>query len=279
MRGAASLAWLLLCLAPALAAQECDDARTRQLLQVGYPAAGSSGNEPLVLVESETRFTLTAACKAWPARPEFTLLAVQLEGPGDSIEGVSRGDLEVLVISNGNDVVRYRHRESHVLDGDAIFVDRLALDTAPYRLAPGVIAFGVRIGRRNMSQPNPFYSSSLRLYSVDDAKPGAGGLRLVLRDLEVDSSAGEWDMQCAGQHGEASRTLAIDPARRHHGMADLIVRGKSVETTSAWVGEECVDRKVEQAASPLRLEFDGQAYLVPEALQGMDDDYAPGTPL
>ena len=275
MRGTASLAWLLLCVAPALAAQQCNDERTRELLRIGYPAAESSNNEPPLLVEGDTSLRLTAACKVWPARPEFTLLAVQLEGPGDSVEGVSRGDLEVLVISNGPDRVRYRHRESHVLDGDAIFVDRVQLDTAPYRLSAGVIAFGVRIGRRNGSQPNPFYSSSLRLYAVDDAKPGAEGLHLVLRDLEMDSSAAEWDIQCTGQRGEASRTLAINAARLHHGLADLIVRGKSVETNSVRVGEECVDRMVKKTASPFRLQFDGRAYRLPDALKGMDDDYAP----
>lgn len=273
---AAWLASALLGLVPSLAAQECDEARTRDLLRVGYPVAESSGNEPPVLLEGDTRLSLSAVCKVWPARPEFTLLAVQLEGPGDSVEGVSRGDLEVLVVSNGQDQVRYRHRESHVLDGDAIFVDRLELDTAPYRLSPGVLAFGVRVGRRNMSQPNPFHSSSLRLYAVDDASPGATGLRPLLRDLEMDSSAAEWDMQCAGQRGEASRTLAIDPARRHHGMADLLVRGKSLETTSVLVGAECVDRTVQTVATPFRLQFDGQAYRVPSALRGMDDDYAPG---
>jgi hypothetical protein len=126
----------------------------------------------------------------------------------------------------------------------------------------------VRIGRRNMSQPNPFYSSSLRLYAVDGARQDADGLRLVLRNLEVDYSASDWDMQCAGQHAKTSRTLAIDPARRHHGLADLIVRGKSAETSSVLVGAECVDRTVQQAAPPLRLEFDGHAYRVPRGPAG-----------
>lgn len=268
------LTWIALCMAPSLAAQECDDARAQDLLRAAYPAAESADDGSLVLAEGGISYQLTAACKVWPARPEFTLLAVNLQGPDDREQGISQGDLEVLVVSNGQDQVRYRHRDAHVLDGDAIFVDGVGLDTARYRLSAQIMAFGVRIGRRNMSQPNPFHLTTLRLYALDPGLAQEQGLRLVLRDLEVESSGGEWDMRCAGERNEISRTLAIDAAKEQHGLADLMVRGKATAITSRLEGEECVDQQVVRVEPARRLRFDGGTYPIPDALQGLDEDYA-----
>jgi hypothetical protein len=269
------LAGVLLCITPALAAQECDETRTHALLLGAYPAAEADADNALHLTEGDVQRRLTAVCKVWPARPQFTLLAVNLEGQQDADQGLSHGDLEVLVVANDDDQVRYRQRQANLLDGDAIFVDGLSLDTAPYQLSSAVMAFGVRIARRNLSQPNPFYSISLRLYAVDTTLSAGQELQLVLRNLEVESSGGEWDMQCAGERSETLRTLAIKSARPQQRFHDMVVRGKVTETTSAQVGAECEEAQHVQPEPAHVLVFDGQSYPVPEALQGLDDDYAP----
>lgn len=93
-------------------------------------------------------------CKTWPARHEFTLVAVPLM-TSQTADG-NEGDIELLVVDSDNLEFVQRLRLPDLLTDDAIFVSGVAFDTAYYRLSRSDIAFGLRIERRGSSRPNPF---------------------------------------------------------------------------------------------------------------------------
>ncbi|MGG5873531.1 hypothetical protein [Pseudomonas peli] len=200
--------------------------------------------------------TELSICKVWPARPHLTLLAASLVRAEDDGHGYS--DLEVLVLDTVSQAIVARHVEPNLLDWDAIFVDGLEFDTAPYRLREGDLAFGLRIKRRNMSRPNPFYETSLSLYELQSQR-----LRPVLSGLVMDSSGGEWDTRCAGEFSDTKGLLIITERPGNKGYRDLLLKQSRVESRVAEVAGECETVEESTRRVQFRIEYDEQRYLLP----------------
>jgi hypothetical protein len=236
---------------------QADDCR-QQLpawLEQAYP--GQAQGQPLH--DERGNFRLSAElsiCKVWPARPHLTLLAVSLVRT--EADGYGESDLEVLVLDNASRAIVARHIEPNLLGWDAIFVDGLEFDTAPYRLREGDLAFGIRVKRRNMSRPNPFYETSLNLYELQ-----AQHLRPVLNELVMDRSGGEWDTRCAGEFSATRGVLVITERLGKQGYHDLLLKQNRVESRMAEVAGECETVEESTHRVQFRIEYDEQRYLLP----------------
>ncbi|WP_175252721.1 hypothetical protein [Pseudomonas sp. BMW13] len=195
-------------------------------------------------------------CKVWPARPHLTLVAVPLLREEHDDHGQS--DLEVLLLDSARQDVVARLIEPNRLDWDAIFVDGIEFDTAPYRLRAQDLAFGVRIKRRNGSAPNPFHETELNLYELDGQQ-----LRSVLSELVVQRSGGEWDTHCAGEFSESTGVVIITERVGHVGYRDLQLRMSAIHSRSAEVAGDCQTVERSTQRSRYTIEYGDERYLLP----------------
>ncbi len=194
------------------------------------------------------------------AQAALTLLATPVWRDGGDND-TREGDVDILVIDTDTLAPRAWTVLPGALDSDAIFFDGMQLDTARYQLAPGTLAFGLRVQRRNGSGPNPFSEEQLQLLAMQAGTLRALGPPMVLRRFQA-----EWDTRCAGESTEVSRTVAVGPKGKH-GMADLVLRERRVSTHSWMDGEECRDQDTPVEGERHVLRHDGRQYVVPEALR------------
>lgn len=240
------------------------------IIAQAYPAAGKT---------SETEFSIDGAtirlpeadegfggrrhaivCRVWPSWPERLLVAVPLIA--EESETLTTGDLELLVLDASTLKVQQRLRLKERIVDDAIQTKSITFDTARYQLAPGQIAFGVRMAKEGSSRVNPFEEVGLSLYAIE-----AGELKPVLDGIVVVSSGGEWDGNCAGTFDRTTRTLAMGKNGRN-GYADIVATEKSSSRTTAVDDKgECGEQSRKSDAASIRLVYDGKRYSVPEAMK------------
>jgi len=197
-----------------------------------------------------------SVCKVWPARPGLTLIAMpQVRAEHDSH---GEADLEVLVLDNDRQAFVARLVEPNLLDWDAIFIDKLTFDTAPYRLRGDDLAFAVRISRRNWSRMNPFRETELTLYELKEE-----GLRSLMGALVVESFGGERDDDCTASFGEAKGVLIVTGQVGRDGYRDLIFKRTHTGRRMVAVDGECQTIEDDPRSSQFRIEYDEERYLLP----------------
>ncbi|VVE09461.1 hypothetical protein PIN31115_02539 [Pandoraea iniqua] len=239
------IASALLC-APLLAHADCQDhfKAWAQTLQPG-----------------RTVDTDVAACKVWPANPAQTLAVLPLPQKG-STDDDKVYDVEVLVADSQTGKIIAHNFESAAITSDAVQLRSLSLDTAPWRLTPQIVAFGVRATYEGSSRVNPFSQTTVSLYVVDGAK-----LRKVVNNLATQQGGGEWDGNCAGSFSDTSRAVSVGAAGKA-GYAKLIVSEKTVTTTNKPTRNDCASKESTSKGANVTLDYDGSQYIVPKALAG-----------
>ncbi|KQY11196.1 hypothetical protein ASD31_17525 [Rhizobium sp. Root482] len=247
---------------------ECS-ARGADIVRQAYPEAEQVserefkvGGQTITLTKDPDDNPHQLICKTWPARPEFTLVAVPLM-TSQTADG-NEGDIELLVVDSDSLKLKHRLRLPDLLTDDAVFVSGVAFDTAYYRISESEIAFGVRIERRGSSRPNPFGETTLWLFTIDNKE-----LRPVLDNIVVAAHQGEWDTNCAGEFQTIERRLAMGRPQPNR-YSDILVSERKIKTIST-LGQdgECVDDK-DAITTSRRLRFEGGAYQVPENIKGID---------
>jgi len=196
-----------------------------------------------------------AVCKRRPDNPD-TLVAVV---PMSAETGELR-DLQILVIDLPRQTVVARRVERNVLEGDAIYVNAVALDTARYALAPKQRAFGVRIRWKGSSGPNPYSRETLSLYTVSSPR-----IERNLAGLVTWERWGEWDMDCTGTFSSVSRTISVAP--REEGDARLNVTQKTKDERMTKTPTGCATAVVREAVRRRVLSVAGGKYVVPSTMQ------------
>ncbi|MCT7326039.1 MULTISPECIES: PA3715 family protein [Ralstonia] len=266
----------LLCIAGLLlgtqtvhAAEDACAAQVDSAIKQAYPAAKRSGSGYKVdgarIQLPEALNPHAVVCRTWPAHPELTLMAVPLMQQEDADAGTNEGDLELLVLDTGNGSIRQRLRLPARMSDDAVRIRSVTFDTARYVVAPGQIAFGVRIAKEGSSRPNPFSETALWLYTLQGNQ-----LKPVLNGVVVEASGGEWDTNCAGAFEQTKRTLTM-AADTHNGYADIAVsESKSASTNTVDKAGECQTHNAKPQRTTYRLAYDGKQYVVPKALAPLD---------
>ena len=236
---------------------QADDCR--QQLQAWIEMAHPGHLAGQALMDERGRYrvdTGQSICKVWPARPHLTLIALPLVRA--EYDGYGETDLEVLVLDNAKQRFVARLVEPDKLDWDAIYVEGMSFDTAPYRLRKEDIAFGVRISRSGSSRPNPFYETQLNLYQLDTQQ-----LRPLLSELPVRKVWGEWDTNCAGVFSKTEGVIIITDQVGNQGYRDLLLKDTRVERREALVDGECQTVEESTHRYQLPIEFGDERYLLP----------------
>lgn len=235
---------------------EC--AQADAILNQAYPDAVpvEQGN-----LKSDGKDISVSACKVWSAHPALTLALVTLMAP--STADGNLGDLDVLLLDSKSLKPSYRLHLPGYMDDDAIHIDDLSLDTAYYRLAPGIVAFGIRKELSGSSRPDPFGEVDLSLYAIIGGK-----LRTVLNGLAVSSDHGDWDTQCTGTFSNQSAVLSMSKASTN-GFADIDVRGAKEDREDFGNSQQCQTKSDKHSSFSAHLHYDGHKYAVPKDLAAL----------
>ncbi len=200
-----------------------------------------------------------AVCKVNPADSNQVLAALPFAEKVDE-DGQSDYGLDVLVASAANGKIVAHHYQSAAISSDAIQFRALSLDTARYRIAPQLRAFGVRVTYAGSSRVNPFSSTALNLYVLDGSV-----LRQIMNKLEVSNRNGEWDGNCAGDFAKTRRTLSTGIEGKN-GFARLHIDEKVITSHNQNKGDDCQYIESKPATTKFSLDYDGTQYAVPRGL-------------
>lgn len=215
------------------------DSLATQLVQQNWIPPTYDNDDPL----------LAAACKQWPDDPALSVVAVAYRDADDHQPPGERSP-HLLVAKVDTRTGLLRERFDQALSEDAeltVGPNSLWLDTARYRLTPGVRAFGVVVtsAARGASCPDAGYEGLLTL-----VVPEGEHLRPVFTTyLSTWTTVKGVSCSEGFESEQASLTIAIGP-QRSQGYADLIV---SAQVRSDY--DKPVSRTVSQT-----LHYDGNRY-------------------
>ena len=201
-------------------------------------------------------------CKVWPAvqNQAIAVKSTYLADSDDEDVGVFDLDLAIVNASNAKPIATYRKPGAY--NSDAVRFDDLRIDTARYRLAADVRAFGLRSKFVHSSHAIPYEKTDLALYVREGNQ-----LRPVLEGLVVYKNNGEFSGDCEGYLKQVRRTVEIAESS-HHGLADLIVTSRGSKMKNTQSGNECLSKTTHLKTTRVSLIYDGQQYVVPENLRG-----------
>ena len=252
---------LLLLSAPAVACDKID-----ALLKKAYPAATATKNGFEVSGDYLRRIDPDeVACKAWPARPELTLVAVPLIEANPPQEGENKGDVEIILADTASGRPIARRLEKDMAFSDAVRFANLSFDTARYDLKAGLRAFGVRTMQANSSQIDPFSETALWLYTFE-----GGRIDRVLDGLIVERENGENNGDCDGALTTINRTLTLGGAGPK-GYRDLVVDQTETLETSKKDGTDCKSTDAPGAGRQVVLHFGDRHYDPPAGSKSEPD--------
>lgn len=205
------------------------------------------------------------ACKPMPDAPGRNILALsRLSEPllGSSNDQMGSYDVDLLLVDAASERIQRHLKLEKAYESDAVRFEGIAIDTARYRLAPGVRAFGLRAEHSLHSSIGAYSEDHLSLFVETGSR-----LRRVLHDLVVYRYSGEFsgDQCFSGTFTEIKRSVAIAPTRSH-GFADLLVTTTTTEIERHAAGDDC-----EETSHPVEtrmlLRYDGKTYRIADELR------------
>ena len=213
---------------------------------------------------------LALACKVWPANPDLTITSAIFE-PKDqrdkSSTDVSDGTKEWVTLVADKKSARpvAIHRGEILVDAAVrIHESSLVIDTAPYRLAPGIVAFGVR--KNTGYSPNCADGGSndfLTLFVYDQGKlqPVLGEPDLTFWSLDFESGHHPCGPEQADYRLATGSTILRLLRTASNGFADI----EFVSTvTPSWEKATGQVSTYPAVSSKTTARYDGKKYVIPD---------------
>lgn len=174
-------------------------------------------------------------------------------------EGEEYFTLNTHIVIYNNDLQKITHKyfESHKTNdwvSDAIRLDKLEIDTAPYLVNDVTRAFGVRVHYFGSSRVNPYYKQTLSLFVKENEK-----LKNILHNYSTEENNGEWDGNCEGEFHSEKKTIIVNDDKTN-GYFDFIVKNTITKTTNfeTEIGDCDYNEEIKRETSVLK--FDGNKY-------------------
>ena len=174
-------------------------------------------------------------------------------------EGEEYFTLNTHIIIYNNDLQKITHKyfESHKTNdwvSDAIRLDKLEIDTAPYLVNDVTRAFGVRVHYFGSSRVNPYYKQTLSLFVKENEK-----LKNILHNYSTEENDGEWDGNCEGEFHSEKKTIIVNDDKTNgyfnFTVKNTITKSKNFETE---IGDCDYNEEIKRETSVLK--FDGNKY-------------------
>jgi len=232
------------------------------LSQLGYADCTSlTDNVSKVLAYPNNEFF---DCKIDPVDTNKTIVALAHSQENNA----SLYNLDVLLVEiNNGKIVQHLFQEG-AFESDAVAFSGITIDTARYKLAPELRAFGIRANFESNSRMYALYTKTISLYVSQDQKLKQVLANLIMYDYANSFSNG--DDECSptiiyDTKSETKRTLAIAKTTSH-GYADLLLQEKTTNNESKMVKNKCVVATT-KTTKKYTLHFNGDVYVVPDALR------------
>ena len=209
-------------------------------------------------IENQKRIESLEAFKVQPNNPNEAIVVIPEIVEGSEEEGYFLLNTHIAIVDLNTKSITHHYFESHKTNGwisDAIRIDKIEIDTAPYFVKENTRAFGVRITFIGSSQVNPYFIKTLSLYVKEQQE-----IKNVLHNFSVEDNTGEWDGNCKGNFTDINKTLILS-ANKTNNYFDILVKQKTLQTTTSLSDEgDCYDDE-EILESKFVLKFDGSKYI------------------
>ena len=164
----------------------------------------------------------------------------------------------IVVYDNVTNKITHKYFESTMTNGwvsDAIRLDQIKIDPAPYYVDEEKRAFGIRVNYYGSSRVNPYYNQTLSLFVK-----GEDILKKVLDKYTVELNTGEWDGSCVGEFLDEKKILIMSK-NKTNAYVDIIVKNTITKTKNfiSEIGDCDYKEKVINKTSVLK--FDGSKYI------------------
>lgn len=192
-----------------------------------------------------------ATSKVKPNNPNETILVIPEIVEESECFLHLNGHVLVVETTTGKIIQQYvETKNTSEWYSNAVRIDEISIDTAPYKLTDGKRGFGVRVTYTGSSKVNPYNQETLSLY-IHDGK----SLRQVLKNYSAYDYGGESDGNCEGEFVEYKKIFLISE-QKNDGYYNIIVKNTTTRTkTHLDHNNECIHNKTKTKNSKI-LKYD-----------------------
>ena len=195
------------------------------------------------------------SCKAMPDDSAQTLIAYADRVADISDEGIGEFNLSFLTVDSTTHKLIMLNRIKEPLFSDAISLNSIELDTAPFIAVPDIRLVGLRLNYSGHSQPNPFSMTVLNLYDLKNKKT-------VLDSFIVTRYRAETDTRCNADIEERKSILMMQKNKSQQ-YYDIQVHSNIDQYNFSGTSENCRESKHKISQQKFMLKFDGKQYQIP----------------
>jgi len=159
----------------------------------------------------------------------------------------------VLIREDVTGKIQSLYRKENAYISDAVALQSVIIDTAPYKIRDGKRAFGIRVQAANNSRIAQFSETTLSLF-----EPESNVLVCVLDELPVSVYHGEWDGFCEGQFTNTETILMISDVKTN-GYYDMIAKS-TIKTTTNYLGDEECEYEEDISYQTYTIRFADEKY-------------------
>jgi len=193
--------------------------------------------------------------KVLPNQSDQTILVLPVFDAND--EGYYEDDFSlsvyILIVDNTTNEIVSEVPYPMNLCSDAVQLNGIRIDIAPYQLNDSTRAFGVVVQHYIDSRASPYSVSELYLF----VKTGAN-LVEVLKGVEMSSFSGEMtDSYCINE--ETSKNVLIILNTKTNGYYDLLLKSKVIHINRT-AENDCEGEIVKEVAKKISYKFNGTNY-------------------
>ena len=207
-------------------------------------------------ISPENRIDKLNAFKVLPHSPNEAVVIVPEIAEGHP-EEMFELNTHLAVVNLATNSLSYHYFESHKTNGwvsDAMILDAIQIDTAPYIVTENTRAFGVKLLFTGSSRANPYYGERLSLFVQKE-----NDLQKILPHFTVEDNRAELDGPCIGTTLSEKKTLIME-TEKTHGYFNITVKttlGETIDFEDE--NGECQSKESTSYETSL-LKFDGTTY-------------------
>jgi len=197
------------------------------------------------------------AFKILPNRPHEAIVVIPEIVEGSEEEHFFSLNTNIAYVNYENKQVLFHYFESTETNGwtsDAVVLQEIVIDTAPYTITERERAFGVKTHFVGSSRVNPYESEQLSLFVVAN-----NNLQKVLHNFEVKKGSGEINGACDETYLLEEKTLIISK-EKNNAYFNIIVNTKTTNSMLFKNENNDCDEKEDITTKTSLLKFNGKTY-------------------
>ena len=196
------------------------------------------------------------SCKVLPNNPNQVVIAYAEEIDTEQDQEPSDFQLTFLTLDATTLRVLDIYPVKNRLVSDAVELESIALDMANYAISENKNLVGIRANYMGRSQPNPYSTTSLNLYDLQNKKQ-------LLDGLVVKQYTAETDTRC-NANIEKRNSVLIMQKNKTNQYFDIKVQSKIDQYKMSGTSEDCKESKHHYSQQSFLLKYSDAHYQIPK---------------